>query len=53
MGKYEKYLHSLQFVMDNVADCSCLKLTNCQYFQGCRNDVKARGADFRERALLN
>ena len=21
--------------------------------QGCRNDAKARGADFRERALLN
>ena len=23
------------------------------YYQGRRNDVKARGADFRERALLN
>jgi hypothetical protein len=26
---------------------------NYDYRQGRRNDVKARGADFRERALLN
>ena len=30
-----------------------LLLESCTYRQGRRNDVKARGADFRERALLN
>jgi hypothetical protein len=30
-----------------------LNCNSCRSLQGRRNDVKARGADFRERALLN
>jgi hypothetical protein len=47
--------HIIEIYLDHHAWIGIPVVTKCciKYRQGRRNDVKARGADFRERALLN